>query len=130
MTVPRRRILCADDNFTVRKLVASILQKENHTVECADNGEHALQLIAESKVPYEILITDHQMPKLTGLQLVTALKISATQLAIIVLSGNLKSVEIVQYQKLGVSKVLEKPFVPKNIIDAVTNASILLTKSS
>jgi CheY-like chemotaxis protein len=64
--------LVVDDSMLIRHTVCRFLEERGFTVESATNGLEALEIL--HKVSPDIIITDMQMPKMDGSQLITALK--------------------------------------------------------
>lgn len=115
----RKRILCADDNRLVRESLRLILESAAYEVTCADDGQTALKAIRDASEPFDLLITDHDMPRLCGLELVSQLDADRQLPEVVVISGNLTTENITEYERLGVRQVLEKPFLIPTILDAV-----------
>lgn len=113
------RVLCADDNYFVRDIIARTLSRTNHTIQCASDGLEAKRLFDSGDADFDVLITDHEMPHLNGLDLVRHLKTKKSATHVIVISGNLNEALVQEYIKLGVQKILPKPFLPQNVIDAI-----------
>src|SRR5688500_11357123 len=83
------RVLCAEDHEQVADLLRVILQRAGHDVECAGAGAEALRKMTAAAVPYDVLITDHVMPEMNGLELVRTLRKKAFAGTIIVQSARL-----------------------------------------
>ena len=66
------RILVADDEVHMRRVVTMFLERAGYTVETASNGKEALDSILKS--PPDALLTDINMPQMTGQQLCQALQ--------------------------------------------------------
>ena len=64
--------LVVDDSMLIRYTVCQFLEQRGFAVESATNGEEALQVIA--RVQPALIITDMVMPKMSGSELITALK--------------------------------------------------------
>ena len=64
--------LVVDDSMLVRCTVCRFLEERGYSVETATNGNEALQVIA--RVQPDLIVTDMQMPHMTGSELITALK--------------------------------------------------------
>jgi two-component system chemotaxis response regulator CheB len=62
------RVLIAEDESKSFEILKRVLEKNNWVVESAQNGEQALTMLQESS--YEILLTDLNMPKMNGLELI------------------------------------------------------------
>ena len=64
--------LVVDDSMLIRHTVCRFLEERGYTVESATNGEEALPIV--NRIHPDIIITDMQMPQMTGTELITALK--------------------------------------------------------
>jgi CheY-like chemotaxis protein len=64
--------LVVDDSMLIRHTVCRFLEERGYTVESATNGEEALPIVR--KIRPNIIITDMQMPKMSGSEFITALK--------------------------------------------------------
>jgi CheY-like chemotaxis protein len=64
--------LVVDDSMLIRYTVCRFLERHGFAVETASNGEDALDLLA--RVQPDLIVTDMQMPKMSGSELITALK--------------------------------------------------------
>jgi CheY-like chemotaxis protein len=64
--------LVVDDSMLIRHTVCRFLEERGFTVESATNGQEALEAL--SRIRPDIIITDMQMPKMGGSELITALK--------------------------------------------------------
>ncbi len=102
-------ILVVDDEPALRRLTKLILTKFGHVVETASNGADALSLLGRSSVEFDLVLTDHHMPKVNGLELVQTLKENDFEGDVVVWSGAFDAELVRQYQGLGVRKCLSKP---------------------
>jgi CheY-like chemotaxis protein len=64
--------LVVDDSMLIRYTVCRFLEERGFTVESATNGVEALEIL--ERVRPDLIVTDMQMPKMTGSELITALK--------------------------------------------------------
>ena len=64
--------LVVDDSMLIRYTVCRFLEERGFTVESATNGVEALEVLGRFKP--DLIFTDMQMPKMTGSELITALK--------------------------------------------------------
>ena len=103
-------ILVADDNTDIRRMLAIQLAFLGHTVTEACDGREALDLIRSK--PFDLVLLDLDMPKVTGFGVLEAVKADLTlrHLPIIIISaaGELKNA--VRSIELGVEDFLSKPF--------------------
>ena len=104
------RILTVEDETAVARLLALVLCGPRCKVTAADDGAEALAKITGSDQPFDIVITDHQMPGMTGLELVRQLRKRDFAGKIVVLSAFLNQENVRAYQALGVDLMLNKPF--------------------
>ena len=109
------RILYAEDVLQLRELMQIVLSKEGHTVDCAADGDLALQKVKADPSAYDLVITDHHMPNLTGLELVTQLRALNFRGKIIVFSSELSQNVGAAYRHLNVDYVLPKPIFPATL---------------
>lgn len=108
-----RRIaaLVVDDSPTARLLVAELLSSYGFRVLLAANGEDGLRAL-EQDPGIRLVITDHEMPGLTGVELSAKLRerYARDRLAIIGVSGAHRPELIAQFLKNGANDFLHKPF--------------------
>lgn len=85
------KVLVAEDCPDIQALIAFYLQDAGATVETAENGEVALRMIAEAEthgVPYDLLLTDMQMPVCDGYSLARRLRARGSILPIVALTAH------------------------------------------
>jgi len=114
-------IIVADADPEIQIVVSAILRRHGHTVEVVDNGKEAIELFALKPDFFDILITDHNMPLVTGLELVHHLRKSGVQTKIIVMSGSLTNELMSAYETKRVDKVLQKPVMLENLASTLNN---------
>lgn len=105
-----KKILAVEDETAVAQLLALVLGGPSCQVTTACNGARALEKIAASSKPFDVIITDHQMPEMTGLQLVRELRAEHFGGKIAVLSAHLNEQNMHAYRDLRVDLMLSKPF--------------------
>jgi CheY-like chemotaxis protein len=88
-------------------------------VTTARNGLEALMKIGAAAKPFDVIITDHRMPRLTGLELVRRLRTKNFGGKILVLSAHLADEEIAAYEELKVDMMMTKPFDFDELQDAM-----------
>jgi CheY-like chemotaxis protein len=103
-------ILIVDDEDGNRISLGLVLRALGHTVDEAHNGAVALENIGRATAPFDLIITDNVMPKMSGLQLIEELRRSKFQGEIMAVSANLRPAEEEKLRSLGVRFVVEKPF--------------------
>ena len=115
-----KRILLVDDDSSLRSTLRSCLETVGYQCMEARDGYHARGLL-EVEYPVDLIVTDHQMPRVTGLELIKGLKSqkNTEAIPIIFYSGQLTADLKTQAIQAGVSAVLEKPFPLKEFLDLV-----------
>ncbi|MBV8758985.1 MAG: response regulator [Deltaproteobacteria bacterium] len=114
------RILVVDDERVIREILAEFLTLEGFSVNTVEDGEKALTELRLH--PYDLLITDLKMPRLSGLQLLE--KIEAERLGVLtVLMTGFGTVETaIEAMKKGAYDYLLKPFKVEEVIHVVERA--------
>jgi len=122
------RILAVEDEAAVAQLLSLVLGGPTSKVTHVYNGEEALAKIAADPQPFDVVITDHNMPKMTGLQLVGKLRGGQFGGKIVVLSAHLTQENVQAYSKLNVDLMLSKPFDVNDLrkkIDALLEVTVV-----
>jgi len=112
-----RRILLVDDDEDTRYLHCMMLSRAGYTVDTAADGEEAWKMLLSSS--YDLLLSDHNMPRLCGLDLVGRMRGAGMTLPIIINSGCLGLGEASNHPRLNLAAVLHKPFKFTEVLDAV-----------
>jgi CheY-like chemotaxis protein len=86
--------LVVDDSMLIRHTVCRFLEERGFDVESAVNGQDALETL--KRIHPQIIITDMDMPKMTGSELITALKSkpATSTIPIVIVAGKQGSLEI------------------------------------
>jgi CheY-like chemotaxis protein len=106
----RLRILTVEDEPAVTHMLALILGGPSAKITSARDGWMALMKIGAAAEPFDVIITDHRMPRMNGLDLVRRLRVRQFTGKIIVLSAYLTKENIQAYEELEVDMMLAKPF--------------------
>jgi len=117
------RILIAEDEDDIRILIQMILKSKNFDVSVVSNGEEAIKAIRETNdtaTPYDILITDIQMPKMNGLELLREIKEQGYDISVLVMTGFGDKNMIVELMKIGCSNYIDKPFTEDDLSRTVS----------
>ena len=120
------QILAVEDEKAVAQLLAVILGGPTSKVTNAADGWEALIKVAAAAQPFDVIITDHQMPRMNGLELVRRLRARKFAGKILVLSAHLTDEAIRAYEELRVDMMMSKPFDFEEIQSAVA----ILTKGA
>jgi two-component system, OmpR family, alkaline phosphatase synthesis response regulator PhoP len=114
-----KKALVVDDEFHIVQVVAIKLRNNGYEVVTADNGADAYTMACEHKP--DIVITDYQMPQLTGLELIEKLRSNpqTASIPVIMLTARGFAIEDQQKESLGISACLSKPFSPREVFQTV-----------
>src|SRR3990167_8319690 len=114
------KILVVDDDASIREFLEIMLKRENFEVKTADNGQKAQKIM--EKEQFDVVITDLQMPKMSGLELLKEIKTinPATTVLVITAFGSTESA--VDAMKLGAFDYISKPFKIDEIKNRLKNA--------
>ncbi len=104
------QILVVEDEKAVAHMIAMVLGGPAAKVVKARNGWEALIKIGATARPFDVVITDHRMPRMGGLQLVRQLRTQNFGGKILVLSAHLSDEDIRAYEDLSVDMMMSKPF--------------------
>jgi CheY-like chemotaxis protein len=115
----RSRILCIDDNDFVRDGICSFLAAKGWACESATGGATALPRLTSNPESIDILITDHQMSGMNGLEFVRKVRATAFTGKILIYSTMLTSEERATYEKLEVNAIVPKTGNPELLLNAI-----------
>ena len=111
----------SSDDESDRLLMRSILAEANHELYFASNGEEAMKLFLRH--PIDVVVTDIQMPRGDGIELITALKGMDPDASIVAVSG--QSPHKLQVAQLaGARSILTKPLTKERLTEAVEKACL------
>ena len=113
------RILVADDDADIRELVQFKLESAGFDVATATDGQEALD--AALADPPDLLVLDLMMPRLTGLEVCTALRgtPATARLPIIMLTAKAQEADITGGLAAGADDYMVKPFSPRDLLSRV-----------
>jgi len=113
------KILAVDDMRSMRELVKSVLEKQGHTVTIMDDGDSALSFARTASV--DLVISDINMPKMTGLELITELRNlpNYANTPILMLTTEDAAEKKQTARSAGANGWIQKPFNPERLISAV-----------
>ncbi|OAM53174.1 hypothetical protein A7981_07135 [Methylovorus sp. MM2] len=114
-------ILVVDDSLTMRKVLGRLLERENYKVTTAKDGMDALQVLQEM-VP-DIILTDIEMPRMDGFELVRNIKADErlVDIPLIIISSRTAEKHQNHAQELGVNAFLGKPVQDDELIAQVSS---------
>jgi CheY-like chemotaxis protein len=110
----RRRILIAEDDPEMRDLVAAVLEADGYQVEAVSDGAQLLERLADAYLraalaPYDLIITDHRMPRVHGMEVLRGLSGAGGPQVILMTAFGGADLRR-QARHLGAVAVFDKPF--------------------
>ncbi len=113
------RILVADDEAHIVQVLSVKLRNAGYEVITAVDGEEAFELACQNSP--QLIITDFQMPYMTGLELCKALaaKPATSGIPVVILTARGYALEDADLAIGNIRKVLAKPFSPRNVLQLV-----------
>ena len=111
-----KKVLIVDDEIHIVHVVAIKLRNNGYEVISADNGAEAFDLALKDRP--DIIVTDFQMPLMTGMDLVEKLRQheETKDIPVIMLTARSFAIPQEQQKKLQISGCLSKPFSPKELL--------------
>jgi two-component system chemotaxis response regulator CheY len=110
------KVLVVDDFATMRKIVRNILKQIGFTnIVEADDGAHALTMIKEEKIDF--VVTDWNMPNMTGLELLKNIRAidKAKDTPVLMVTAEGLADNVVDAVKAGVDNYIVKPFTAETV---------------
>jgi DNA-binding response OmpR family regulator len=120
MPDPRSKgILLVEDEAELRSLFATLLQMERFTVFEADDGDSGLELLEEHRDEIDLVITDLNLPRLGGVELIGRVRSVKPTVKVIGTSG-IGGADITKIVRdAGADAFMPKPFAPQEAIKTV-----------
>ena len=115
------KILVVDDAPTIRRILKNALKEMGYeNVDEAEDGQVALQKLRKGK--YDFVITDWNMPNMTGIELVQEIRKDPDlkHLPILMVTAEAKKENIILALKSGVNNYIVKPFTPKVLKEKIS----------
>ena len=101
-------ILVVDDDSGICEIIAILLKSDGHRVDTANNGDAGWAALRTK--PYDLMVTDHMMPGLTGLDLLRRVRAVPLAIPCILMSGEIPWQAPDLPALLQPGAVVEKPF--------------------
>lgn len=116
-TSPPHRILVVDDDSDLRRLYADALAHPGCLVDAAQDGAAGWEALQANH--YNLLITEHSLPRLTGVELVRKLRAAHMALPVVLAAGRLPTHELARNPSLQLAATLPKPFYISQLLETV-----------
>ena len=120
MMADKKRVLVAEDNVALASVIRFNLERAGLAVTVAHNGRQAWE--HAQKQPFDLVVTDQQMPEMTGCELCHLLRgdPAFAKIPIIMLTAKGMELELPRLRdELRISATFLKPFSPREVVQAV-----------
>ncbi|MGH8093081.1 MAG: response regulator [Chthoniobacterales bacterium] len=104
------KILTVDDEPSIAQSMRFVFSKPLYELTSAQDGETALARMDNDPDPFDVVITDNNMPGVSGMELVRLLRERSFPGKIMVLSAHLSTEVRAAYEALAVDAMIDKPF--------------------
>lgn len=109
----KSRVLVADDEDRIRRLIRMYLEKEEFIIEEASDGQEALDLALKND--YDLILLDLMMPEMDGIEVCENIRLEKTT-PIIMLTAKGEEANRIQGFEVGADDYIVKPFSPREVI--------------
>lgn len=115
------RILLVEDDAPVAEFLAEAFRGEGHQTLVSHSGEEALRILGQEQRP-EVVFLDMILPKMNGIEVLERIRLVDRTLPVIIITACPDLDDVKEARRLGVTEVIEKPYVLKHYTDALTRA--------
>jgi len=112
------KVLVVDDFLTMRRILKNILKQVGFkTMEEAEDGAQALDMIKNADPSFDLIIADWNMPKMTGIELLKAIRADPElkHLPVIMVTAEAQKSRVLEAVQAGVSNYIVKPFTAETV---------------
>lgn len=114
MKVKNDKILIAEDDPSISRLIAYKFEKENYEINVIEEGDKVLDEISSDD--YDALVLDLMLPVLDGMQILKRIREKEIKIPILVLSAKSQEEDILKGLNAGADDYLTKPFRPDELL--------------
>ena len=111
-----RSILVADDEPSVRKIIATILRRAGAVVTEVSDGRQAVAAVQAKPEQFDLAVLDYLMPEMTGVSAFMAIREIRASLPCFLMSGNVSDAEVAALMDAGLRGFLAKPCTKEDLL--------------
>ena len=126
MPMSSKRILVVDDDATTRELIGSVLRRQQLTVDEAEDGAQALELLREHR--YAVVLLDLLMPNVDGFGVIENIETAISTPVVLVITGADRSL-LHKLDPQRIHGVVNKPFDPEDLATLVVACAEIKSRS-
>jgi len=111
-------VLVVDDFLTMRRILKNILKQVGYsTMHEAEDGAQALDILKAGEPKIDLVIADWNMPKMTGIELLKAIRADAQlkDMPVVMVTAEAQKSRVLEAVQAGVSNYIVKPFTAETI---------------
>ncbi len=116
------RILYVDDDQSVLKSIILLLKSHGIVVSGYSDPVAVLDVLRDESADYKILVTDYNMPGLSGLEFAMQVRKLRPELPVVIISGFIDDELTAHAREAGVTALMEKPFSTKHFLELLSQA--------
>jgi PAS domain S-box-containing protein len=117
------RIFYVDDETALVSLITRHLEECGHSVRGFSSSELAMEAAEQAPRSFDVLITDYNMPKLSGLDVASRVRAIRPELPLVLTSGSIDSELRARAEQLGVRRLLHKPYTLDELDQAIAEVA-------
>jgi DNA-binding NtrC family response regulator len=115
--ISRARILIVDDDTTILRSIAQILEVEGYTIDTAESGCEAVE--KSKKEHYDLALIDIRLPDINGTRLLRDMEMGTPRMKMIMITGYATLENVIESMNLGANGYLEKPIDPERLLNII-----------
>ncbi|MES2696218.1 MAG: ATP-binding protein [Verrucomicrobiota bacterium] len=112
-------ILLVDDEVAMREATKAVLEARGYHVITAGHGEDAIRLFVAHRDDTQLIVTDIDMPVMSGPELIRTVRVLEPQMKFLVMTGSTQGEKMTELAALGLGDILAKPCEPARLLKKV-----------
>ena len=116
------RVLLVDDEIFIREMGSDVLSMLGCIPSVASDGREAWDMMRPDPTAFDVIISDYNMPEMTGIDLASNVFQVRPSMPFIISTGFASGFTEKQAEDLGISCILQKPYVIQQLKDAIVEA--------
>ncbi len=114
------RIIIAEDQDTIRRVLSHFLEDEGYLIKAVSDGEQAIEMAASFRP--QVVLMDKNMPRMDGIRALAKIKAALPEAVVIIMTAYGDVASAVEAMKLGAYDYIEKPFDNNNLLLLIRRA--------